>query len=573
MNSSNTNNSQASPIHPALAAAGVEHIQLKVGLEIHVELATKRKMFAPSANIAHPNYHDAQPNTLTDPVVLGLPGALPVMNAKAIELAIMVGLAMNCTIPPHTRWDRKSYFYPDLPKGYQISQYDAPLCENGSVTFKNEHNTTTTIRVKRAHLEEDAGKLLHEFPGGAPSEHTLIDLNRAGSPLLEIVTEPDFTSADDAVRFCKWVRETCKFIGASEAIIEKGHIRFEPNINVVMTIRNADGSTTKTATPISEIKNLNSYKAVRAAIEHEQAEQPHRWLADKLEFSPGTKSTRGWDDNRSVTILQRSKEEAHDYRYFPDPDLPPLDIQRHQVDQARAKLGRLPDQRAAHYQTTYNIDEKSAQALTAERPVSDLFEQAITSATALGLSENDAAKLTANIILQTAAKHANERSRSAQQITTDPTDDDTQPTDHGARTNTALLPSDLGVKPAEIAQLANLRAASEISSNALDQLFAMLINTDNNNTPNQPPRDVRQLAQTAGLIAVKDTNQLRAWAQAAIDANPTVAEDVRAGKLQALGRLIGAVKQASSGAADPALAKQTLLDLLSPTTPPYPPPP
>jgi len=559
------------PIHPALAAAGVESIALRVGLEIHVELATQRKMFAPSANIAHPDHDNAQPNTLTDPVVLGLPGTLPVMNEHAIELAMMVGLAMNCTIPNHTRWDRKSYFYPDLPKGYQISQYDQPLCENGRVTFVSEHNTPTTIRIKRAHLEEDAGKLLHEFPGGAPSEHTLIDLNRAGTPLLEIVTEPDFTSADDAVRFCKWVREVCKFTGASEAVIEKGHIRFEPNINVIMTVRNPDGTTRQIATPIAEIKNLNSYKSVRGAIEHELAEQPHRWLADKLEFSPGTKSTRGWDDNKAITFLQRSKEEAHDYRYFPDPDLPPLDITRNWVDRARALVGRLPDQRAEHYRTTYNLDEKAAATLTAERAVSDLFEQTIADAILLGLREQDAAKLAANIILQTAAKHANERSRAAASTGDDGahagTDDEEgfgeRPQHHGARTPSALLASDLGVSASEIAQLAKLRADAEISSNAVDQLFVMLMSGNTDQKPNNT-RSVRELAQSAGLIAVRDTAKLRAWAQAAIDANPAVADDVRSGKLQALGRLIGAVKQASSGAADPAQAREALLELLQP---------
>ncbi|MCA9299534.1 MAG: hypothetical protein KDA28_10735 [Phycisphaerales bacterium] len=243
-----------------------------IGMEIHVELATRSKMFSRSANVAHAAYEDALPNTLTDPTVLALPGALPVMNREAVEQSMMVGLALGCTINRLSRWDRKSYFYPDLPKAYQISQYDLALCIEGSFEFPVTdelgrpagEDCRHIVRIRRAHLEEDAGKLSHELPGGGSIDGSLVDLNRAGTPLLEIVTEPDLTSADEAVSFGKALRQLCRFLGVTQGVMQRGHMRFEPNINCRLTFD--DGRVV--TTPIVEVKNLNSFRALRGAIEY-----------------------------------------------------------------------------------------------------------------------------------------------------------------------------------------------------------------------------------------------------------------------------------------------------------------
>ncbi|MFI4883503.1 MAG: hypothetical protein ACIAQU_13060, partial [Phycisphaerales bacterium JB064] len=234
------------------ASVEITSVRLVVGLEVHVELATNSKMFTRARNPASPANEGVEPNTLIDPVVLALPGALPVPNGRAIELSVAVGLALGCTIAEVTRFDRKSYFYPDLPKAYQISQYDQPLCFEGAVEipmFSDRGEAEldgprTRIRVTRAHLEEDAGKLLHEAPGGRAIDHSIVDLNRAGTPLLEIVTEPDFTSAKQVEAFCRWLRHTVRLMGASLGVLQEGHIRFEPNINCVLTL--GDGRTVST---------------------------------------------------------------------------------------------------------------------------------------------------------------------------------------------------------------------------------------------------------------------------------------------------------------------------------------
>jgi aspartyl-tRNA(Asn)/glutamyl-tRNA(Gln) amidotransferase subunit B len=273
-----------------MLAPAIHSVKLKVGLEVHVELATRTKMFSRCPSPAHPEYDGAAPNTLIDPVVLALPGALPVMNREAVQMAMMVGLALNCSIAQRTKWDRKSYFYPDLPKGYQISQYDLPLCFDGIVSVPAiddkgfvAEGEAKQIGIIRAHLEEDAGKLLHEAPGGHAIDFSIVDWNRAGTPLLEIVTQPDFETADQVVSFARMLRNICRFLGVTEGIMQKGHMRFEPNINLILTL---EGGKT-VATPITEVKNLNSFKSLRGAIEYELTEQPRRWVEDQREMGRG----------------------------------------------------------------------------------------------------------------------------------------------------------------------------------------------------------------------------------------------------------------------------------------------
>lgn len=490
----------------ATAKAVVRSARLKVGLEIHVELATRRKMFAPSANPAHPDHFDRAPNTLVDPVVAALPGALPVMNRRAVEMAMMVGLALNCSIARFSKWDRKNYYYPDLPKGYQISQYDLPLCHDGSVEMPSAVGQPMRIGIIRAHLEEDTGKLGHELPGGHRYEGSLVDLNRAGAPLLEIVTAPDFRSAADVVQFAQELRNICRFLGVTEGIMQKGHMRFEPNVNVELELE--DG--TQVRTPVVEVKNLNSFKALRGAIDFEEREQVERWRKDGRTMGPGAKSTRGWDDVRGVTVLQREKEDAHDYRYFPEPDLLPVRVDDAWLDRVRAELPELPLARRARFTAEYGLDDKDTAALVGDRDTCLLFE-AVVKALGGGRKMGHAA---GKFLLNQVAKRANEL---------------------GVGLHEA------GLSAAQVAGVIALREEGALGAQNVDALVARLAGTAD---------EARAAADSAGLLMVRDDAALEKWVAEAIAANPQAAADVRAGKGAAIGRLVGAVMKLAGGKAD-----------------------
>jgi len=513
----------------------ISSVKLMVGLEVHVELATRTKMFSRAANPAHRDYDGAAPNTLLDPTVLALPGALPVMNEAAVEMAMMVGLALGCSIAPTTKWDRKSYFYPDLPKSYQISQYDMPICFDGAVDLpatdaagallQDDKLLPKRIGIIRAHLEEDAGKLMHEAPGGGAIDFSIVDLNRAGTPLLEIVTQPDFDTADDVVAFARQLRHICRFLGVTEGVMQKGHMRFEPNINTIITLD--DGKTIKT--PIVEIKNLNSFKALKGAIEYEHAEQPRRWQQDRREMGRGAKRTMGWDDVKNVTVLQREKEDAHDYRYFPDPDLVPVVIPEKRVEQVRAKIGELPIPRMRRYMADYGLAPKDAAAIVEEREVCEFYERSIAEMVSLGIDNSRAGKQAANMLLQAAAKRANER---------------------------GILASRLGISPAQVARIVKLREDNAIGSSALDELFGLLCDKANDGA------DPAELAKSKGLLTVRDDAALENWCRQAIAENPKVVADVTGGKIAAAGRLVGSAMKLSAGQADAKSVRERILAIL-----------
>ncbi len=509
--------------------AEIKSVTLKVGLEIHVELATRSKMWTRTPNPACPEFDDADPNTLIDPVVLALPGALPVANKAAIEMSMLVGLALGCEIAEFTKWDRKSYYYPDLPKGYQISQYDLPVCFDGAVDLPladdPDDGQTKRIGIIRAHLEEDAGKLLHEAPGGERIDFSIVDLNRAGAPLLEIVTAPDFDSSDEVVRFARLLRNVCRFLGVSEGVMQKGHMRFEPNINTIIELD--DGRLIKT--PIVEIKNLNSFRAVQGAIDYEFNEQPKRWLEDGREMGPGAKSTRGWDDVKGCTVMQREKEDAHDYRYFPDPDLLPVTIGRDWVERVRSTLPELPHLRRKRFMNDYGLSPKDAAALTDERDVCYFYEETIDATHTMGVERERAAKQAANMILQYGARRANEQ---------------------------GVLASELGIHPRQIAGIIQLREEDTIGSSSADELFGLLCETDD---------EPLAVAEKHNLVQVSDTGQLEDWVDQVIadPANAKVVEDVRGGKMAAIGRLVGGVMKLSGGAADAKAVQKMLRDKLS----------
>jgi aspartyl-tRNA(Asn)/glutamyl-tRNA(Gln) amidotransferase subunit B len=333
-----------------------EH-RLIVGMECHVQLKTATKCWCSCRTS-----FGAEPNTLVCPTCLGLPGSMPVLSRGALDQAIRGGLGLGCTIAGFTKWDRKNYFYPDLPKGFQITQYDKPLCANGSLAIDGEDGPVT-VRVQRAHLEEDTGKTTHQPDGTA-----LVDYNRCGTPLLEIVTHPDIHSAADASAYLEELKRILQYLGVSDCDMEKAQLRCEPNVNVEVKVGEE-----WVPTRIVELKNLNSFAAVRNSIEFERTRQITELLAGAPR-GPRPKSTRGWDDAKRETYLQREKEEAADYRYFPEPDLPPVTIAAKRADEIRATMPELPRARRDRFVSRLGLSPADAAVLTATRPLGDWYE-------------------------------------------------------------------------------------------------------------------------------------------------------------------------------------------------------
>ena len=503
---------------PVASTAAVRSVRLKVGLEIHVELATRSKMFTRAGSPGNPEFYDREPNSLVTPTVAALPGTLPVMNRRAVEMSMMVGMALGCSIARRSKWDRKNYYYPDLPKGYQISQYDLPLCHDGAFELPVAGGGTKRIGIIRAHLEEDTGKLGHELPGGFHYEGSLVDLNRAGTPLLEIVTAPDFDSAADVVAFAQELRSVCRFLGVTEGIMQKGHMRFEPNINVIIELE--DGTVVKT--PVVEVKNLNSFKAVKGAIEYEATAQVDRWREDGRVMGPNAKSTRGWDDVKCVTVLQREKEDAHDYRYFPDPDLVPVVVDDAWRERVRAEIPELPLARRARYVGTYGLEEKDAAALVEDRDPCIFFESCVAELGGTAKAGYAAGKF----LLNQLAKRANELGMGL----------------HAA-----------GVTAKQVAGIVSLRESGALGAQNVDALVAVIAGTTD---------DAKAAAEKAGLLVVRDDAALDGWIDQAIAANEQAAADVRAGKMAAIGRIVGSVMKLAGGTVDAKTVNERIVSRL-----------
>ena len=337
--------------------------EVVIGLEVHAQLLTASKMFCRCSAV----YADAAPNTHNCPICMGMPGVLPVINEQAVEYTVMTALALNCSIPSFSKFDRKNYFYPDLPKGYQISQYDIPLSRNGylTITLKDEEKR---IGIHRVHLEEDTGRLLHRV-GADGVGFSLVDLNRAGIPLMEIVSEPDIRSAEEARLYLQKLRATLVYLGVSSGRMEEGSLRCDANVSIRPVGETRLGVKT-------EIKNMNSFRAVQHALEYEAARQ----ISVLQAGGAITQETRGWVEARGVTVSQRSKEQAHDYRYFPEPDLPPLVLSNEWIESVRAKMPELPDAKRQRFIDQYSLTPYDAEVLTSERALADYFEQAVTAA-------------------------------------------------------------------------------------------------------------------------------------------------------------------------------------------------
>ncbi len=474
-----------------------------VGLEIHVQLCTKSKMFCGCAV-----EFGAEPNSRVCPVCLGMPGVLPVMNKQAVKYAVLVALALNCEAAKFTKWDRKSYYYPDLPKNYQISQYDLPLGTNGFIEIPLESGQTKKIRIIRAHLEEDAGKNLH-----TAGNFSQVDLNRTGTPLLEIVTEPDMNSGIEARALAVELQRMVRFLGVSVADMQKGHMRFEPNINLIVT---KDGKEYKT--PIVEVKNLNSFRALERSIDYEVQRQLDEFLETGRTMEMGNKSTRGWDDGKEQTILQREKEEAHDYRYFPEPDLVPVEMTEKWLSDIRSRLCELPIKRQIRFVTEYGLSDYDAGVLTAERTTAEFFDRSVKA--------GGDPKRVCNLITQDYQKLANEKGCSV---------------------------AELGITPEKVAQLATMITDGVVSATASSTIAAISV-ADLNKTP-------EEIATENNLIQKSDAGELGKIVDEVLKENPKAVEDVTSGSKKskkARGFLLGQVIQKTKGQANPKIVSEIL---------------
>jgi aspartyl-tRNA(Asn)/glutamyl-tRNA(Gln) amidotransferase subunit B len=469
-----------------------------IGMEVHVELNTKSKMFCGCSA----DFFAAPPNSQVCPVCLGMPGTLPVINRRAIEYTIMLGLALNCDIQPHNVFARKNYFYPDLPKGYQISQYELPLCLNGYVDIETEDGQTKRIRIRRVHLEEDTGKLVHV------NEHSLVDLNRAGVPLVEIVTEADIHSAEEAYAYVTKLRQLVRYLGVSSGDMEKGAMRCEVNLSL------QEIASGKWGTKV-EIKNLNSFRSVRNAIAYEIERQ------QKVLTSGGViqQVTMGWDENRSVTVLQRTKEGDTGYRYFPEPDLPPLNLESAWIEGLKQSLPELPEAKLKRYTGEWGLSKKEALILSEDRAIAEYYESVIAAASA---APTVTPKLISNWVSGELFRLLAEK---------------------------GVVISQVKIKPEHIVGLIELVNANIINQPAAKQTFGVMFETG------QPPQ---QIVEELGLRQISDADQLVAIAWQVIAENPGPVEQFNAGKEATLKFLVGQVMKATRGKANPQVVEQLL---------------
>jgi aspartyl-tRNA(Asn)/glutamyl-tRNA(Gln) amidotransferase subunit B len=474
-----------------------------IGLEVHVQLTTRSKMFCPCSA----EYSGAAPNTHVCPVCLGAPGVLPVINEKAIELIAMTGLALGCRIASFSKFDRKNYPYPDLPKGYQISQYDLPICVGGHLDVVTDAGPRR-VGITRIHMEEDTGRLLHRVDGATGEPYSLIDLNRAGTPLMEIVSEPDIRTAAEARDYLVRLRQVLRYIGVSTANMEDGQMRCDANIS--LRPAGAPGLGAKV-----EVKNMNSFRAVHDALIFEERRQ-----AEALDRGERiVQETRGWVDERGVTVSQRTKEVASDYRYFPEPDLPPLRFSEAYVESLRARLPELPEARKRRF-VALGLSEHEAVALVETRERAEYFEAL---AAALAGDAARSAKVAANWVLGEVARWTNESGRDL---------------------------AELPVSPASLAELIGLVESGGVTAANGKEVFAEMARSGG---------DARSIVASRGLATIEAGDELLAAAREAIAANPKAVEDYRAGKEAAIKFLVGKVMQQTHGRASP----QKVLELLT----------
>ena len=469
-----------------------------IGLEIHAQLATQSKIFCScSTQFGNP------PNESTCPVCLGLPGALPVLNRRVVEFAIRLGLATHCTIRLDSQFARKNYFYPDLPKAYQISQFDRPICENGWLDIEVE-GQTRRISITRIHMEEDAGKLVHEEDG----DSSFVDLNRAGVPLLEIVSEPDLRTPEEAKAYMEKMHSIVTYLGISEGDMEKGHFRCDANVSLRPMGQEKFGTRTET-------KNLNSFRFVQQAITYEIARQTE----DLLDGKRIVQETRLWDSVKKNTFSMRSKEEAHDYRYFPDPDLPVVRISSDFVEQIRNQLPELPDAKKQRFMESFGLSTYDAEVLVADKKVAKYFEEVVA-------AKADP-KLVCNWISGELMRLMNENKVDI---------------------------SNFGIPPESLARLIQFLQEGSISGKIAKTVFEEMV---------QSGKDPATIIEFRGLKQVSDKGALRVLLEKLLTDNPKQVEQYRVGKTQIKGFFVGQVMKETKGQANPQVVNQLLEELLN----------
>ncbi|MBK8985451.1 MAG: Asp-tRNA(Asn)/Glu-tRNA(Gln) amidotransferase subunit GatB [Chloroflexi bacterium] len=475
-----------------------------IGLEIHAELMTCSKMFCPCQVV---DSVAAEPNTAVCPVCLGMPGMLPVINRRAVEFAMRVALALNCTVQPHNIFARKNYFYPDLPKAYQISQYELPIGLGGWLDVALEDGATKRIGIRRVHMEEDTGKLTHLEGGGS-----LVDYNRSGVPLLEIVSEPEIYSGEEARAYAMKIRQILRYLGVNAGDLEKGVFRVEPNISIRPVGATAFGRRT-------ELKNLNSFKSLADGTAFEIARQ----TAVLNSGGQVVQETRGWHDTKRVTFSQRSKEEAEDYRYFPEPDLPPLAISDEWIAEVKASLPELPDAKATRYQTEYALSAYDARVLTEEQAVAAWFETAVTPTPPTSPDP----KTLANWIINNLFSLMNEHKQSIAEVR---------------------------VTPGGLAELVGMVERRAINNNTAKEVLAAMF-TSGQSAP--------AIVQAQGLAQVSDEGAITAVINHTLDAHPDNVAAYLGGKERLMGFFVGQVMREMRGKADPAVVNRLLAAALA----------
>ncbi len=483
--------------------------EVVIGLEVHSQLLTMSKMFCSCAA----SYQEAPPNTLVCPVCMGMPGVLPVINREAVKLVIGTGLATGCAIAGVTKFDRKNYPYPDLMKGYQISQYDQPIASNGRLEI-DIGSSTRTIGVTRVHLEEDVAKLLHRTEAYGEG-YSLLDINRAGVPLMEVVSEPDMRSAEEARSYLTRLHSIIQYIGASTANMEEGSFRCDANISV--RPKHSTGLGSKV-----EVKNMNSFRSVYRALEFEAERQ----ILASRNGERIVQETRGWVEDKGITVSQRSKEYASDYRYFPEPDLPPVVIESAWVEEIKEDLPELPRARKQRFAAQYGLSDYDSSLLTASRDTADFFESVVAAGRGTNGAEAARAKAAGNWMLSEMTRLLNATGKSLE---------------------------DVPIEPKQLSDLIGMVGDGRLNSNMAKTVFEEMFESG---------RAPAEIAESAGLVQISDADSIEAAVAEAIDNNPRPVSDYLSGKESALRFLMGQVMKATRGKANPQLTTSMLREKL-----------
>ncbi|MCD6429234.1 Asp-tRNA(Asn)/Glu-tRNA(Gln) amidotransferase subunit GatB [bacterium] len=490
-----------------------EEYQPTIGLEIHIELKTNSKMFCSCKN----DPEEKEPNINICPICLGHPGTLPTINKEAVKKVIQTGLSLNCQIAKHSMFERKNYFYPDLPKGYQISQYKEPLCFNGFLIIDRRK-----IRIRRIHLEEDTARLIH--PEGA--DHSLLDFNRAGVPLMELVTEPDITSAQVAKRFAQELQLILRYLNISDADMEKGQMRVEANVSVCK--QSTTNSKQQLGTKV-EIKNLNSFKAVERAIEYEIKRQ----IEILKKGGEVIQETRGWDDKKGITVSQRTKEEAHDYRYFPEPDLPPLEINKEFLKQITFEIPELPQQKRVRFKQEFGLSDTIIEPLVSNKDLSEYFEKAVSELLRWVKDKGIEKEKTTRFIQQT-----------SNYLISDVL---------GLLKGKPFREQDFPITPENFAEFITIIYEKNLTSKLAKMLLEEMFKTG---------KDPSDILEEKELTQVSDEKQVEEIAKKVIDSNPQAVKDFQSGKVGAIQFLIGQMMKETKGRINPEKAKEALTKIL-----------